>query len=370
MNAPIGRRDLLRLGAGGLAGFAGMRGLAGMSAALAAEPLKGPFNPFIQCHTIGKAEDIALFKEQYHVDTNVTCWTSNTDTLTRFATGAGKTYDVLTISFQMIDPMIKRGLVAPLDWSKIPNTAKMMPQFQKPINSYVDGKYYSLPWCAGYDAPIYNKDVIPEFTSYAVLFDDKYAGKISLRDDPQYSIMMTALYMEKPNPAELSSKDLKEITDFLIKKKKNFRKLWTGFAEPIALLKSGDVVAINDGWIPMYRALKSAGVNVGHAYDVKEKAVAWTQDFMMPVEAIDRGMEDTVYAFMNWVISPEMTAHMGRTAGYVSPCGSGLSILSAAEQEDIGYSKVPKVWSDGFIAREFPANLQEWNDAWSRFKAA
>ena len=54
----------------------------------------------------------------------------------------------------MLEPLIKRGLVAPLDWWRIPNTAKMLPQFQKPINSYVDGKCYSLPWCTGYDAPI------------------------------------------------------------------------------------------------------------------------------------------------------------------------------------------------------------------------
>jgi spermidine/putrescine-binding protein len=363
------RRDLMRLGLGGLAGaasYAAMRGIPGA----VAQNLKGPFNPFIQCHTVGKAEDIALFKDEFKVDTNVTCWTSNTDTLTRFATGAGKTYDVLTITVQMLEPLIKRGLVAPLDWSKIPNTKNMLGPFAKPMNSVVGDKHYSLPWCFGFDAPLYNKDVIPEFDSYGILYDDKYAGKIALRDDPQFSIMMTALYMGKTVPYKLNAKDLKEITDFLIKKKKNFRKLWTGFAEPIALLKSGEIVATNDGWIPMYRTLKKDGMNVGHAYDVKEKSLVWTQDFMMPVEAVSRGMSDTVHAFLNWAVSPEITARMGRSAGYIAPSGTARQLLTPEEQDDVGYSRLDKMMANGVIIGEFPENLQEWNDAWSRFKAA
>ena len=63
-------------------------------------------------------------------------------------------------------------------------------------------------------------------------------------------------------------------------------------------------------------------------------------------------------------------ARMGRTAGYVSPSGAGLGILTPAEQADIGYDAVESVWKGGVPIAEFPENLQEWNDAWSRFKAA
>ena len=87
----------------------------------------------------------------------------------------------------------------------------------------------------------------------------------------------------------LQFKDLKEISDFLIKKKKNFRSLWSGFAEPVSLMKSGEVVAIGQGWIPIYRALKSSGVNVGFAL-LKEKVTSWTQDLIIPPQALERGM--------------------------------------------------------------------------------
>jgi spermidine/putrescine transport system substrate-binding protein len=221
----------------------------------------------------------------------------------------------------------------------------------------------------GYDSVIYNRDVIPECDSYAVLFDDKYAGRVTMRDDPQFSIVIVALYMQKPNPLSLNSKDLKEISDFLIKKKKNFRSLWSGFAEPVSLMKSGEVVAVGQGWIPIYRELKKSGMNVGFAL-LKEKVTSWTQDLVIPPQAIERGMADSVYAFMNWVIGPEMGARMGRSVGYVSPSGAALSLLTPAEAQEIGYNDIEKVWQNSLPVTEFPDNLQEWNDAWSRFKAA
>jgi hypothetical protein len=44
--------------------------------------------------------------------------------------------------------------------------------------------------------------------------------------------------------------------------------------------------------------------------------------------------------------------------------------LSPAEAQEIGYDDIEKVWRNSLPVTEFPDNLQEWNDAWSRFKAA
>jgi spermidine/putrescine transport system substrate-binding protein len=362
------RRDAIKVGLGGAA-LAMLPLPSGPARAQVRQTLKGPLNVIIHCHTVGKAEDIALFKESAGIETNVSCFTTNTDVLTRMVAGAGRQFDAYTMNIQFLKPVIQRGLAAPQDWSKIPNTENMLPMFKNPLNSTIDGKHYSLPWMFGYDSVIYNRDVIPECDSYAVLFDDKYAGRVTMRDDPQFSIIIVALYMQKPNPLSLNSKDLKEISDFLIKKKKNFRSLWSGFAEPVSLMKSGEVVAVGQGWIPIYRELKKSGMNVGFAL-LKEKVTSWTQDLVIPPQAMERGMADSVYAFMNWVIGPEMGARMGRSVGYVSPSGAALSLLSPAEAQEIGYDDIEKVWRNSLPVTEFPDNLQEWNDAWSRFKAA
>jgi spermidine/putrescine-binding protein len=364
----LSRRDTMKLGFGGAALATLPMGI-GPASSQVAQTLKGPLNVIIHCHTVGKAEDIALFKAESHVETNVSCFTTNTDVLTKMAAGGGRQFDAYTMNIQFLKPVIQRGLAAPQDWSKMSNTKTMLPMFRNPLNSTIDGKHYSLPWMFGCDSVVYNRDVIPECDSYGVLFDDKYAGRIALRDDPQFSIILVALYMQKPNPLTLNAKDLKEISDFLIKKKKNFRSLWSGFAEPVSLMKSGEIVATGQGWIPIYRALRASGMNVGFA-KLKDKVTSWTQDLVIPPQTFERGMGDTTYAFMNWVIGPEMGARMGRSVGYVSPSGAALSLLTPAEAKDVGYDDIADVWANSLPVTDFPDNLQEWNDAWSRFKAA
>ncbi len=80
---------------------------------------------------------------------------------------------------------------------------------------------------------VYNRKKLGTLDSYAILFDEKYKGQISIKDDPGVMIPITALYMGYTNPWRLETGDLKKITDFLIAKKPMFRKLWGGFAEAV-----------------------------------------------------------------------------------------------------------------------------------------
>lgn len=357
----FGRRGLLAA-AGGLAAWGGP------GAALAQS--RRPVNGMIFCHSMGTAEEIGLFKTATGNEMNVTCWVTNTDTLTKMAAGAGRTFDVFNISMQFVPILIQRGLVSPIDFSKIPNAAKLAPMFARPSYSTIDGKHYSLPFMFGYDSVVYNRKKLGEVDSYGILFDEKYKGQIALRDDPQLTIAQTALFLGHANPWQLSSADLREITRFLISKKPIFRKLWGGFAEAVSLLRSEEVVAVGDGWISMAWSLNGKDGTDFAIAKPKEKALVWTHDWMVPREAGSRGVEDAVYSFMNWSLSADQAALMGRKVGYVSPSTAGLPLLSPEEATRIGYDSYEAIWRNGMPMSQVPANLQEWVDAWSRFKAA
>ena len=95
-----------------------------------------------------------------------------------------------------------------------------------------------------------------------MLFDERYKGKIGLRDDPYYKHLVAALAMGKKNAFRLDSAELKEVKEFLIAKKPIFRTLWQSFSDVVNLMKSGDMWA-TQGWLPMYWVLKrQEGVNV------------------------------------------------------------------------------------------------------------
>ena len=278
---------------------------------------------------------------------------------------------MFNLSRQFIPVAIQRGLVAPLDMGKIPNAASMAPYFKAPDYAVSGGKQYSLPFMFGYDAVVYNKKKLGFVDSYGILFDEKYKGQIAIKDDPGVMIPQTALFLGHANPWRLSTADLKEVTTFLISKKANFRKLWGGFAEAVSLLKSEEVVAVGDGWISMAWALNEGGKSSDFAIaNPKEKALVWTHDWIMSKEAASRASAESVYAFMNWSIGSEQAANMGRKVGYVSPSQAGLKILSKDEAKVIGYDDYENVFKTGMPMNEFPANYQEWVEAWSRFKAA
>lgn len=365
MTPAFNRRSALRMG------FA-LPGLAAAASASAqGTATLPPLNGMIFCHSMGTPADIAQFKATTGGDANVTCWSSNTDTITKLASGAGRSFDVFNLSRQFIPVAIQRGLVAPLDMSKIPNATQLAPSFANADYSMAGGKRYSVPFMFGYDSVVYNRKKLGEVDSYGVLFDEKYRGQISIKDDPGLSIPQTALFLGHPNPWRLSGSDLREVTNFLISKKPQFRKLWGGFAEAVSLLRSEEVVAVGDGWISMAWTLNEGGKGSDFAIaNPKEKALVWTHDWLMPKEALGRPAAESVYAFMNWSIGAEQAANMGRKVGYVSPSTAGLKLLTPEEAKVIGYDDYENVYRTGMPMNEFPANYQDWVEAWSRFKAA
>ncbi len=358
-----GRRGAMKMG------FAlpGMLG-AGAAAAQTASP---PLNGMIFCHSMGTAADIAMFRAATGIEANVTCWSSNTDTITKLASGAGRTFDIFNLSRHFIPVALQRWLVAPLDLAKIPNIGQLAPYFADAPYAMQGGRRYSVPFMFGYDSLVYNRKKLGHVDSYGILFDERYRGQISIKDDPGVSIPQAALFLGHPNPWRLSTRDLRDITAFLVSKKPIFRKLWGGFAEAVSLMRSEEVVAVGDGWISMAWALNNGGTGTDFAIaNPKEKALVWTHDWLMPKEAVDRGAADGVYSFMNWSIGAEQAANMGRKVGYVSPSRAALTILTPEEARIIGYNDYEEIWRTGMPMNEFPANYQQWVEAWSRFKAA
>jgi len=126
-----------------------------------------------------------------------------------------------------------------LDMAKIPNAAKLLPLFQRESIQRA-GKTYAMPILWGYDSVMYNRKKIPEdaslMQSRKVLFEDKYAGRVALRDDVHQSIVAASMAMGHKKPFDMDAKELGDEAKYLIAKKKNFRTLWTQFGEAADML--------------------------------------------------------------------------------------------------------------------------------------
>ena len=358
----IGRRDLLVSGAAmGLAASLAGAGLFHPRKAWAADEIR----LWLQAQWWSDEFAASCMKKSGVTVLN-TPTKNNSTTLSRLMAGGGRDADVVQISHPFVSPLIEAGKLQPLDYARIANAAQLFPTFtDAPYVKGKDGQKYGIPFVWGYDSLLYNADHIEDGSSFQVLFDERYKGKIGLRDDPYYSISVAALAMGKKNAFRLDSAELKEVKEFLIAKKPIFRTLWQSFSDVVNLMKSGDMWA-TQGWLPMYWVLKrQEGVNVRYPVP-QEGAPGWVGVFMVPAESESL---DAAYGFLDWILSPDWARAIGEQKGYYSSSKRAIEGMSAEIESVLGYATIEEQMSK-LTFGTLPDNLQEWTQAWTEFKAA
>lgn len=124
----------------------------------------------------------AAFTEATGIEVNYMTFDSNESMYTKLKTG-GSTYDVIIPSDYMVGRLIAEDMLEPLDFNNIPNYQYIDPAFQN--TAYDPDNLYSVPYTWGAVGIIYNTKYVDEVTSWAALWDERYAGKILMFDNPR-----------------------------------------------------------------------------------------------------------------------------------------------------------------------------------------
>lgn len=144
------------------------------------------------------AEFEKYYLETYgeHVVVNYSTFSSNESLYDKISSGAVK-YDIIIPSDYMIERMISKDLLAPLDFNNIPNYKYIREDF-KGSNAYYDPQnLYSVPYTYGMVGVIYNTMLVEEndsdIGSWSLMWDDTYTGNI-LQFNNSRDAFGTALY--------------------------------------------------------------------------------------------------------------------------------------------------------------------------------
>ena len=123
------------------------------------------------------------FTRRTGIQVNYTTFESNENLYAKLVSG-GANYDVIIPSDYMISKLIKENLVQKLDYQNIPNSKYIDQDFLKPV--YDPTNEYSVPYTWGVVGIFYNKKYVKETVdSWNILWDEKYAGKILMFDNPR-----------------------------------------------------------------------------------------------------------------------------------------------------------------------------------------
>lgn len=127
----------------------------------------------------------AEFTRRTGIQVNYTTFDSNESLYSKLA-GGGADYDIIIPSDYIISKLIDQGMLAELDFSNIPNFQYIDEEFRNP--DYDPENKFSVPYTWGVVGLFYNTDYIEEeITSWSALWDDRYAGKMLMFDNPRDS---------------------------------------------------------------------------------------------------------------------------------------------------------------------------------------
>jgi spermidine/putrescine transport system substrate-binding protein len=158
---------------------------------------------------------------------------------------AGLVYDVAVIENDLLQSLIKEGLLAEIDYRQAPNFRNVMADFRD--LTFDPGNRHSVPYSWGTTGLLVRSDLIESpVTHWADLWKPRYAGKIAVRTQPTELISIALKSLGYPLNSE-NPQELEAALQRLIDLKSSVVFVDVEVEKAIAPLVSGEVV-IMAGW--------------------------------------------------------------------------------------------------------------------------
>ena len=251
----------------------------------------------------------AEFTRRTGIRVNYTTFDSNESLYSKLV-GGGADYDVIIPSDYMVSRLIDENMLAELDFSNIPN-------YQYIDESFRGGEYdpenrYSVPYTWGVVGLFYNTDYIEEeITSWSALWDDRYAGKILMFDNPRDSFAIAQILLGQPvNTTE--EEDWMEAAALLKQQKP--------LVQAYVMDRIFDKMESEEAWIAPYYSGDAAILVDNHEnirFVVPEEGTNYFVDAMcIPATS---GHKAEAEAYINFLCDPEIAGANMNYIGYSTP---------------------------------------------------
>ena len=224
------------------------------------------------------------FEESRHCKISASYMGSSDELVAKLRGGSASNYDVISPSSDVAASIARTGLAAPLDLSKLPSYPQLSSKLRNLALVKANGQVYGVPFMWGPNPLLYDTTVFAKAPdSWAIFWDPKYKGKISVWDDLS-TVYMAAqtLGYDKPDPSQLynlTDEQLEAVKKKLLELKPSVRKMWTTGGELTNLFQNHEVVAAM-GWPLMTNQLRKINFPVGETIP-KENTTGWIDHLMI-----------------------------------------------------------------------------------------
>ena len=226
-------------------------------------------------------------------------------------------YDAVSASGDASLRLIFGKDVKPIDPKLVTDYRNFIPQLKSPPHNTVKGVHYGISLQWGPNTLLYNtKKVKPRPTSWSVLYDQKFKGKVTVPDNP-ILIADGALYLSKTQPAlgikdpyELNDSQFKATVTLLKKQHPLVKKYWASAGDEIDLFKNGGAL-VGASWPYQTNTLQAAKAPVADLIP-KEGATGWADTWMISTKAKH---PNCAVMWIKWVSTPKVQAQQALSFG-------------------------------------------------------
>lgn len=309
------------------------------------------------------------------IKVNVSTYGSNEEAASKLRAAGGKGFDILFPSVDTRPNYDEGNLLAEIDETKL-KVDQIEPALWRSsleLGAANRGKRYLVPFDWGTEGITWDSsavDVKPGELSYAHLWAEGLEGKVAMR---QKSVLTSlAIYLdaigEVPSNRGMdvykTEEDNRRIfeacVEFVKKHKGNIGAFWNNATEATG--------AFTDGGCTIGQTWDTTGIKLHTDVDAKwrygapkEGALAW-----MDTAAIASGADnvDQAYAFLNFLLSPEIGGMFANATGYNSAAVGSAAHLSDANKEAFAFAypgdSIEKLWWWPMFTPWFSAVREEY----------
>ncbi len=235
---------------------------------------------------------------------------SSSEMVSLMANGGGGQYDLVSASGDADLRLIYGGDVRPINIGLIPSWKNFHPFLQSPPFNTIGGKHFGVSYEFGPNVLLYSKTTFPTApSSWSVLYDKKYAGQITVPDNP-IQIADAALYLSKTKPSlgitdpyELTQSQFNAAVSLMKAEHPLVKKYWDLASQEISLFQSKTTV-VGAAWPYQTNTLDAAGDKVADTIP-SQGATGWADTWMLATKAPH---PNCAYKWMQWVTTPKVQA--------------------------------------------------------------
>jgi putrescine transport system substrate-binding protein len=289
------------------------------------------------------------FEKQTGIKVNATFYDTN-ETLDAKLHAGGGGYDIVMPTASYFETQIKAGMYLPLDKSKLPNLKNMDPQLMAKVAFHDPGNAHGVIYMWGTNGIGYNekkvKELLPDppLDSWRMVFDPKVASKvakcgISVLNSPAEMMRAVFSYLGK-DPNSQNPDDLAQGEAVLLKIRPYIRSI--NSSEYIDALANGDLcvaVGYNGDVMQARDRAQDANKGIEIKYSIpQEGTILWFDMLAIPKDAPH---PESAYAFINFVMLPEVIGEITNFKGYAN--ANAVAQPLASVKNDPGIYPTPEL---------------------------